>query len=61
MQVGSSQWMLQHDSIERLNMQAHQSAQHHSDEFVLEALLSHDRIVVLVHELLTAEVSEPIQ
>ena len=52
--------MLQHDSIEKLNMQAHQSAQRHSDEFVVEALLSQNRLVVLVHELLAAEVGQSL-
>lgn len=56
MQVGSAQWLRQHDAIERLNIQAHQSAQCRGDEYIVEALVTHDRLSHLVHELLVAEV-----
>ncbi|KAK9825800.1 hypothetical protein WJX74_008414 [Apatococcus lobatus] len=55
-QVGSREWVEQHDAIERLNLQAHHNAQSHSDEFVMEALVSHDKLGVLVQDLLAYEV-----
>lgn len=53
--LGNSQWMDQHRRVVQLNMQAHQSAMAHSDEFVLEAMLTFDKVKVLVHELLAVE------
>jgi len=38
-------------------MQAHHNAQHHAEEFVVELLVSLDRMHVLVHDLLAIEVS----
>ncbi|CAL5223717.1 g6272 [Coccomyxa viridis] len=54
-QVGSGDWLRQHDAIERLNIQAHQSAQCRSDEYTVDALVTHGRLSHLVHELLVAE------
>ena len=56
MQYGTAAWFEQHDWLEALNLQAHLNAQAHGDEFVVAALVSHDRITPLVHELLVAEV-----
>lgn len=53
--VGSASWMKQHESLEQLNLQAHQSAQQAGDEYVLEALLTFDKLKLLVHELLVME------
>ena len=36
--------------------QAHHNAQMHSDEFVVESLVSFDKITVLIHELIAIEV-----
>lgn len=55
-QVGTPAWLEQHDAVEQLNLQAHLNAQAHADEFVKEACVSLDRLGVLVHELLLAEV-----
>jgi len=54
-EVGSVKWMRQHEYIEKLNLQAHHNAMLHSDEFVMETLVSLDKIPVLVHELLCIE------
>ena len=56
---GSAAWSRQREKIERLNIQAHQNVASHSDEFVKEALISHDKIAVLCHELLVVE-SHPV-
>ena len=54
-EVGSSQWIQQHVDIEKLNLQAHQSAMTNSDEYVIEALLTFDKIKILIHDLLIIE------
>lgn len=53
--VGTSAWLEQHSNLERLNLQSHQSAKAHTDEFVLEAFLTFDKLSTLVHELLVIE------
>ena len=35
--VGTEEWLLQHEVIEKLNMQAHQCARSGSEDFILEA------------------------
>jgi hypothetical protein len=45
-------------TLQRLvTLQAHHNAQTHSDEFVMSALVSFDKVSVLIHELLVFEVS----
>ena len=53
--VGSPAWTTQREALERLNVQAHHNAVTYSDEFVKEMLISHDKVGVLVHELLVIE------
>ena len=48
----TSSWLQQHQALERLNLQAHQSAQRSGqEEFVVEAFVSLDKIPTLVHAL----------
>lgn len=54
-EIGSSEWMEQHRRLEKLNLQAHHSAMTNSDEFVLEAILTFDKVKVLIHDLLAIE------
>ena len=54
--VGSARWTEQRENLERLNVQAHHNAVTHSDEFVKEFLVSHDKVKTLVRELLVTEV-----
>lgn len=54
-EVGSRHWMEQHRRIEKLNLQAHQSAMTNTDEFVIEAILTFSKIDVLIHDLLIIE------
>lgn len=42
-------------------MQAHLNAQQHTDEFVMDLLVSHDKLSVLVQELLVVEVGKGVQ
>lgn len=53
--VGNSEWLSQHERLEKLNLQAHQSAMTNSDEYVLEAILTFNKLQVLVDDLLTIE------
>lgn len=54
-EVGSSRWMQQHERLEKLNLQAHQSAMSRSDEYILESILTFSKLEVLVHDLLIIE------
>jgi len=54
-QYGSPKFLEQHDWIVQLNVQAHQNAVAHSDEFVMEALVSRGKVDALIHNLLVAE------
>ena len=54
-QVGSTAWMDQHRKLEKLNIQAHQNAMTNSDEFVLEAVLTFNKLDTLIHDLLLIE------
>ena len=54
-EVGSSKWMEQHERLEKLNLQAHQNAMTNSDEYVLEAILTFDKLGVLIHDLIIIE------
>ena len=51
-EVGSEKWMQQHDRIEKLNMQALSNASKNEDEFVKEFLVSHDKLPLLVTDLI---------
>jgi hypothetical protein len=53
--VGSTKWMDQHRKMERLNLQAHQCAMSNSDEYVLEAFLTFNKLETLIHDLLLIE------
>lgn len=53
--VGSGKWIHQHILLQKLNLQAHYSVAQKSDNFVLEYLLSHDKLGVLLNDLLMIE------
>merc|ERR1712179_564716 len=50
--IGSQKWSQQHEYIEKINMQAVINAANQEDEFIKEFLINHEKIPVLVHELL---------
>ena len=54
-EVGSTSWVKQHGALEKLNQQAHASASENSDEFVLEALQTFDKLNVLIYDLVLTE------
>ena len=54
-EIGTKAWLRQHKQLQQLNIQAHANAQRSSDPFVMEAVLTFNKLPVLVHELLVAE------
>uniref|UniRef100_A0A672ZZ05 Zinc finger MYND domain-containing protein 10 n=1 Tax=Sphaeramia orbicularis TaxID=375764 RepID=A0A672ZZ05_9TELE len=49
-------WFIQHEYIEKLNMQAILNASTMHDEYIKEFLVLHKKIAVLVHEMILVEV-----
>ena len=47
--------MQQHEWLQQLNMQAHINASQQRDEFVVEALILHEKIGLLIRELIATE------
>ena len=55
-EYGSKDWFKQHESIDRLNIQAHKNALGGTDEFIMDNFVTFDKLTILVHGLLSAEV-----
>ncbi|TYZ59386.1 hypothetical protein PybrP1_001604 [[Pythium] brassicae (nom. inval.)] len=54
--IGVAQdWIAHHHTMEKLNLQAHQSAQKKQDNFVIEALLTHQKLPAVIVNLLALE------
>ena len=53
--VGAPAWTKQHQALEKLNMQAQISVMNQGDEFVVEALIDHEKIQLLIQDLLITE------
>lgn len=51
----SREWLAYHHTLEKLNLQAHQSAQQKQDNFVVEGLLTFQKMPTLVVNLLALE------
>eukprot|EP00163_Fabomonas_tropica_P033650 TRINITY_DN8944_c0_g1_i2.p2 TRINITY_DN8944_c0_g1~~TRINITY_DN8944_c0_g1_i2.p2 ORF type:complete len:146 (+),score=18.64 TRINITY_DN8944_c0_g1_i2:238-675(+) len=54
-EYGSRAWLNQHDTLEKLNLQAHHNVVTNTDPFVLESLISFDQISTVIHDLLLTE------
>jgi len=54
-EITSKRWSSQHEMIEKLNMQAILSASSHETEYVKDALITLEKMPLLVHELITSE------
>jgi HSP20 family molecular chaperone IbpA len=54
-QMGGPHWATQHECLQQLNMQAHINASQSRDEFVVEALVLHEKLPLLVRELIACE------
>lgn len=49
--VGSLKWLNQHETLEQLNVQAHKNLAAQSEEYVSEAFLTHQKIELLIYDL----------
>jgi len=54
-EYGSKKWLNQHEILDRLNIQAHKNACTSTDEYIMEYFVTHDKINMLVADLLTTE------
>lgn len=54
--LGNAKWHVNHEHIEKLNMQAIMNASMNTDEFVKELLISHEKISVIIHDVLVSEI-----
>lgn len=55
-ELGCERWKTQRVAMERLNMCTHSSAVHKSDDYVKAFLVEHEKLPVILHELLVMEV-----
>ena len=53
--IGSSRWLAQHEFLTKLNLQAHVNAASMRDEFVLEAFVLHEKLPLIIRELVACE------
>ena len=53
--IGTAGWTRQHQNLEKLNMQAQVCVMNQADEFVVEALIDHEKVSILIHDLLVTE------
>lgn len=51
----SAEWLTHHHDMEKLNLQAHQSAQRKQDNFIIEGMLTYHKFPVVVVNLLATE------
>lgn len=54
-ELGAAAWTKQHQTLEKLNMQAQISVMNQGDEFVVEALIDHEKIQLLIQDLIITE------
>ena len=52
---GDARWTQQHEFLTKLNLQAHVNAASARDEFVLEAVVLHEKMPLLIRELIASE------
>lgn len=55
-QYGNCEWLSQHELISKLNLQAHINATLRGEEYVMESLVTFDKMSVLLHEVILADV-----
>lgn len=54
--IGKPKWHTQHEYIEKLNMQAILDANRNTHEYVREAIVSNDKLPILISQLITTEI-----
>ncbi|EPY27537.1 hypothetical protein STCU_05701 [Strigomonas culicis] len=55
-EIGNDEWKAQRVAMEKLNMCTHSNAVQKKDDFVKQYLIDHEKVLVLLHELLVMEV-----
>lgn len=55
-EYASPKWNRQHESIYKLNLQSHRNARAREDEYVLEAVVTFEKMRVLIYDLIVTEV-----
>eukprot|EP01084_Bolivina_argentea_P292451 502760_1 len=53
--IGNAKWMRQHECIEKLNIQCHQSAQTKHDEYVVNEIITQEKLSTIIYNLITLE------
>jgi len=53
--LGGHRWMQQNEFLNKLNLQAHVNASQQRDEFVLEAIVLHEKMPLIIRELIASE------
>ena len=51
---GSPEWFRQHETLDRLNIQAHKNAMNSTDEYVMESMVTFDKVsqrIILVQQI----------
>ena len=54
--IGNLEWMNQHEYIEKLNIQCHKSAQSKHDEYVVNEILTQDKLSTIIYNLISIEI-----
>lgn len=54
-EVGTKEWLVQHQNIQKLNLQEHQNAIANSDPYVMESCLTYEKMEDLLHEMILCE------
>lgn len=52
---GSPQWFKQHETLDRLNIQAHKNAINSTEEYVMESFVTFDKIKSVIYDILMTE------
>jgi len=45
---GSPEWFRQHETMDRLNIQAHKNAMNSTDEYVMDSVVTFDKVRILL-------------
>ena len=53
---GSPEWYKQHETLDRLNIQAHKNAINSTDEYVMDSFVTFDKVKTVIYDLLMTEV-----
>jgi len=54
-EVGSKDFLTQHSKTEKLSVMAHYQAEDHTDEFIVDYVVTHDKLPTLIHNLIVIE------